>query len=87
MEQIPTIGRIVHYVIQGGENEGVKSNGRNAGYELPAIIVAVWPNEFGEGVYGVNLQVFSDNGGVIPLSSVKLVEGVENGTCHWPERV
>lgn len=42
-----TEGRILHYVIPNGEHR-------------PAIVVRVWPNEFGPGIPGVNLQVFTD---------------------------
>ena len=44
------VGQIVHYVIKEGEHR-------------PAIIVAVWPNEFpgnADHPEGVNLQVFID---------------------------
>jgi len=42
-----TEGRIVHYVLNNGEHR-------------PAIVVRVWPDEFGPGVPGVNLCVFLD---------------------------
>jgi len=49
--QKPTIGRIVHYVLANGEHR-------------PAIIVRVWPGEYGndEVKDGINVQVFLDGG-------------------------
>jgi hypothetical protein len=80
MNQPPkaSIGRIVHFVIPDGQHR-------------PAIVVRVWPDEYGPGLPGYNLQVFTDdrNDGLAPVlwrTSVKLVEGSQPGTCHWPER-
>lgn len=79
-------GRIVHYVLESGPN---------AGEHRPAIVVRVWPNEFGDQP-GVNLQVFTDgdgqpynNDGMQPVTwktSIRFSDGKEPGTCHWIER-
>jgi hypothetical protein len=48
MEKV-SVGRIVHYVLANGEHR-------------PAIIVRVWPGEFGtaEVTDGINVQIFTD---------------------------
>jgi hypothetical protein len=45
------IGRIVHYVLADGEHR-------------PAIIVRVWPDEYGNAEVkdGINVQIFNDGG-------------------------
>jgi len=47
----PTIGRIVHYILKTGEHR-------------PAIIVRVWPGEYGndEVKDGINVQILLDGG-------------------------
>lgn len=95
-EQIPTVGRIVHYVM---------SDGRSAGDHRPAIIVRVWGEEqvasgqLPESALGtVQLQVFTDGtndesidtaytSGIAWKTSVRHDELAGNGTWHWPERV
>lgn len=81
--QTPTIGRIVHYVL----NEG-----RNAGEERPAIIVRTW-GDTPESC--VQLQVFTDSGTAGKLNdflppvmwktSVVQDDGKAPGTFHFPE--
>lgn len=84
-EQKPSIGRVVHYVL----NEG-----RNAGEHRPAFVVKVWgdqPDSL------VQLQVFTDSNPasdsndclpqVLWKTSVKLDADAAPGTWHWPERV
>jgi len=57
----------------------------SAGIAVPLIITAVWPNEFGEGVPGVNGQALLDGNDVLWVTSVK--EGTIPGTWAWPPRV
>jgi hypothetical protein len=93
VDQKPSIGRIVHYVIK---------EGRSAGCHRPAFIV----NCFGPDVPHVNLQVFLDYGNddgsefttldqitrqTYPLtghvySAPYDPEGKLPGSWHWPER-
>lgn len=51
---------------------------------VPAMIVSVWPNEFGEGVYGVNLQCLLDGTDSFWVTSKK--EGTLPGEWMWPPR-
>lgn len=81
-QQTPSIGRIVHYVLNAG---------RNAGEHRPAIIVRVWPGDL------VNLQVFPDSNEdgtsndclPVPMwqTSIRFDADGANHTWHWPERV
>lgn len=85
-EQIPSIGRTVHYVL----NEGPHS-----GQHRPATIVRVW----GElPASAVNLQVLTDsnedgtsNDCLPPVmwktSILQDATGERPGSWHWPERV
>lgn len=76
----PTIGRIVHYVLETPEDEV---------HERPAIIVHVWSPQC------VQLQVFTDGDGgkyndhlpnVVWRTSVIYEPVVKaSGTWHWPE--
>ncbi len=92
-----TVGRVVHYVLEGG---------RSKGEHRPAIIVRDWEQENGL----VNMQVFTDgyndefresaagmqsNGQAVGLNfsantlwrtSIHYSEEKELGTWHWPER-
>jgi hypothetical protein len=80
-------GRIVHVVLPSGPQKGE---------QRPAIIVKVWPDEYGPGIPGVNVQVFSDsdgpssNDGLPAVSwhtSLKYDESAkELGSWHWIER-
>lgn len=89
--QTPSIGRIVHYVLEDGPS---------AGQHRPAIIVRTWPFSIAQ---LVQLQVFLDQGNdnfrqgddppanTMWRSSVKHDEDFAHvpafGTWHWPERV
>lgn len=90
--QVPSVGRIVHYILPDGQY---------AGEHRPAIIVKVWDeNPTPDSL--VQLQVFTDgpndypyggNGsdGIQWRTSVHHNEGDVNpkslGTWHWPEYV
>lgn len=90
--QVPSPGRIVHYVL---------SDGNYPGEHRPAIIVKVWGDEKGNPKPDslVNLQVFTDNvndyitahpggSGLLWRTSVANDEDTkEPGTYHFPERV
>lgn len=86
MSQKPSVGRIVHYVLDSG---------RNVGEHRPAIIVKAW----GYPLAGlVQLQVFTDatnespgaNDALpCPLWATSVSEdptGEKQRTWHWPER-
>jgi hypothetical protein len=82
MNKKPTLGRIVHYVL---------NNGPSAGKHRPAVVVEV-TNE-----YTVNLQVFSDgtkgtmpHGDGLPnvfrkVGALLDDNGHTQGTWHYPE--
>ena len=79
-EQVPSIGRVVHYVLP---------DGRYPGEHRPAFIVKVW------GPTSVNLQVFVDgtndypdyNGSVWATSVPFDSSGEQPRSWHWPEFV
>lgn len=79
-EQVPSIGRVVHYVLP---------DGRNPGEHRPAFIVKVW------GPTSVNLQVFVDGtndypeyAGSVWATSVPFdPSGEQPSSWHWPEYV
>jgi len=81
---IPSIGRIVHYILPDGPSKGE---------HRPAIIVRVWgePTE----VSSVQLQVFADgcgtpgyNDGLPNVFCVTSVcQGTESGQWHEAEKV
>lgn len=86
-EQVPSVGRVVHYVLEVGPHQGD---------HRPAIIVNVWSRDL------VNLQVFTDGGNDVSPShdhrgpeSMTLwrtsrphdEETKALGTWHWPEFV
>lgn len=82
-EQVPSIGRVVHYRLDVGPH---------AGDCRPALIVRVW----GEGPDAlVNLQVLTDGGndedeyasGIVWRTSVHRNTDNEPGSWHWPEYV
>lgn len=92
---IPTIGRIVHYILSDDDLAKLASAGahnpNNGQRVAPAIITAVW------GSTTVNLRVFVD-GAENPLSvtSSQLADGIEGlapvepmpkGRWFWPPRV
>ena len=60
-------------------------NPASAGDVVPLVVVRVWPNEFGEGVPGVNGQAFLDGNDALWITSAK--EGTDPGTWAWPPRV
>ncbi len=85
-EQQPSIGRIVHYVLDTGPD---------AGQHRPAIIVRTWGDL---PTSPVQLQVFTDsdadetsNDQLPPVmwktSRIQDASGLQPGTWHWPERV
>ena len=60
-------------------------NTASAGDVVPLVVVKVWPNEYGDGVPGVNGQAFLDGNDALWIASAK--EGTEPGTWAWPPRV
>lgn len=85
-EQVPSVGRIVHYVLEAGPHQGS---------HRPAIIVQVW-GDTPEAL--VNLVVFADgsndyykNQGPEPLTLWRTSKRRDDSgaldTWHWPERV
>lgn len=94
----PTKGRIVHYKLSSADiaaidakhrvSEDVASyahgNPTSIGDVLPAIVVAVFPDEFGTGIPGVNLQVMLDGPETFWATSRR--EGNEAGQWAWPPR-
>lgn len=84
-QQVPSVGRIVHYVIP---------DGRAPGDHRPAIIVRIWgPPHPG---VACQLQVFMDGDGslsndvapnVVWRTSVVQDSSGKLGTWHWPEPV
>ena len=89
-EQVPSIGRVVHYVVHEGPH---------AGEHRPALIVRVWSDTC------VNLVVMMDgdndqaggitNGAPLTVWRTSIVYAApdaefpqpKNGTWHWPEYV
>lgn len=77
MSQVPSVGRIVHYVLP---------DGRSKGEVRPAIIIRVWSQTC------VNLQVFIDHTNDYPIPQVEdlwrtsVMEGDKDqlGTWFWP---
>ena len=61
-----------------------KGNVAREGDHVPMMVVKVWPNEFGEGVPGVNGQCFLDGTDQFWVTSARFGEGP--GTCHWIEK-
>ena len=85
-EQIPSIGRIVHYVLESGPYKG---------QHRPALIVRTWGDL---PTSAVQLQVFTDspqtqdsNDCLPPVmwatSRLQDDTGEKLGSWHWPERV
>lgn len=52
------------------------------GMERPAIVTAIWNNEYGDGVPGVNLQVFLDGNDTLWVTSKR--QGPAAGQWRWP---
>lgn len=73
----PTIGRTVIYHCR--ENQS-----RNFATELPAVIVRVFPDEYGPGKPGCNLRVFDDGDKIFWETSVG--EGTQPWSWSWPVR-
>ena len=68
-------------------NKGAQAHVGNfsqMGDDVPAIIIRVWPNEYGDKP-GINAQVFLDGNDSLWITSKE--EGDKNGQWHWPERV
>jgi hypothetical protein len=84
-----TVGRIVHYTYAVHDLDAEHQH--LVGESRPAIVVRVWPNEFGQ-KDGYNLQVFTDGAndgkpiGLHWATSRELVEEPAPGKCHWPKR-
>lgn len=83
--QLPSIGRIVHYVLEGGPK---------AGEHRPAIIVKVWEDP-PRPTSACQLQVFMDGDGTPSMNDgapnvvwlTSRLQGTGPGTWHWPEYV
>jgi hypothetical protein len=86
--QLPSVGRIVHYVIPSGPHRGE---------HRPAIITQVWQPIEHESAPGMsNLTVFRGQADDFPSDPVYAPQWVGSvcycpndtpGTWHWPERV
>lgn len=73
-EQIPSIGRIVHYIpLPSGEHR-------------PAIIVKVW-NDPATPAASCNLHVFLDKYEIGEQDVTSITQGDGPGHWHWPEYV
>lgn len=81
MDQQPSIGRVVHYVLPDGPH---------IGEHRPAFVVKVWSET------NLNLQVFVDGtndypddyDGAVWATSVSFdPSGEQPRSWHWPERV
>lgn len=92
-------GRIVHYVLTESDVDAItksrmlnpvakQGNSVLPGLHFPAIVVRVFPQEFGSDNPGVNLQVFLDGNDSLWVTSRKFAvpEVLENGTWHWIEK-
>lgn len=89
-----TVGRIVHYKLSASdcqtinESRNLPNGMRRAGNPVqpgdivPAIVVHVWPNEYGPDYEGFNGQAFLDGSDTLWLTSVK--EGPGEGQWQWP---
>lgn len=74
----PSIGRIVHYVIQNGQHRA-------------AVVVNYWPNDDQRAnltvfVDQMNDKEFAPNGNLAVGSAKQDEETKAPGTWHWPER-
>lgn len=88
MQEIVTIGKLVHYVLPLG---------RSAGEHRPAIVTRIWGTPTSDYTPAVQLQVFTDgtndfehnqNGanGLLWATSVPYNPEGTSGSWHWPER-
>jgi hypothetical protein len=89
----PTIGRTVLYSLTKSDVSRIerlrievsRMNPHAEGQKVPLTVVLVWPNEYGDGVPGVNGQAILDGEGTLWVTSAK--EGTEPGQWSWPEIV
>ena len=85
MDQLPSIGRIVHYVLTDADASAINGTARpcnaaSAGQVYPALVVRTF------GGTAVNLQVFIDGGfSHWATSRPQSAEGTP-GAWHWPPR-
>lgn len=88
-------GRIVHYVLNAADvdaiykkrqSENITGNPVHEGVHVPAVITAVFPDEFGPGEHGVNLKCFLDGDDLHWVVSRKHNEGKYPGAWHWIEK-
>lgn len=83
-----TDGASIHSRIEAGTwPTGAQAhigNTHHVGQVVPAIIVQVWPNEYGPDHDGINAQAFLDGNDQLWLTSVR--EGSEPGQWMWPAR-
>lgn len=94
MEELQ-IGRIVHYVLSQSDVDdirhtrrirGIIANPVSVGQHVSAIVVAIWPDEFGLSLDGINAKCFLDGNDEYWVTSRQYDEFMSNGTWHWPER-
>lgn len=94
-KQRASVGRIVLYTLSQddvlgiiGQRDAAGVEGRynrpTFGEDYPLVVVRVWDNEYGDGIPGVNGQVFLDGGDTFWVTS--RAEGSGEGTWHWPVR-
>ncbi len=79
---------IAERIKAGTWSEGVQAhfgNPASAGELVPVIVTAVWPDEFGTGIPGVNGQALLDGNDSLWICSAR--EGTEVGQWRWPEIV
>jgi hypothetical protein len=88
----PTTGRTVLYSLTESDVTRIDAiraarshmNPHSVGQQVPLTVVVVWPDEYGEGVPGVNGQAILDGEGTLWVTSAK--EGPGPGEWRWPER-
>jgi hypothetical protein len=79
MNQKPSIGRIVHFILNDYITAGFITNGQVQGERVAAIVTRVWSDTC------VNLRLILD-GDAVPLVT-SVVQGTEPGQWEWPARV
>jgi hypothetical protein len=71
-------------------NDGTQLNTGNhvmSGEHVPGMIVAIFPNEFGKGIPGVNVQCLLDGSDSYWVTSKQFDNDLKlPGTVHWIER-